>query len=165
MMALARFLSSVEIDAVYASPRARARQSAAILSRGQGLEPLIDERLTEIDFGQLEGKSYDEIARTNPELYDRWMNHPTHVKFPEGESFSEMRTRVLESLSEMRERHRNHNVAIVSHGGVHRIILALTLALKDEMIFRLGQDYASLSIVDDYEGECTVRLLNGVLSC
>lgn len=153
----------MELEAIYASPRQRAFESAEIVARTFGLEPRVDERLGEMDFGRIEGMRYDDVAREYPELYERWMHRPTEVEFPEGETFAEMRARVLAAFTELRSRHHDATVAIVSHGGVNRIVLADALGLFDEAIFRLGQTYAGLSVVDYYGTERVVRLLNGVV--
>lgn len=150
-------LESVAIDAVYTSPRRRARESAELLSS----EIVIDPRLSEIDFGELEGLSYDEAAERFPHLYKRWMEDPTAVKFPGGESFSEMRARVLEALSLVREVHEEQTVAIVSHGGVNRIVLAEALGVASRNIFHMEQSHAGVSIVDDLDGYSVVKLVNG----
>ncbi len=163
MTRLARSLEGMELEAIYASPRERALESADIVARTFGLEPRVDGRLSEMDFGRIEGMRYDDVAREHPELYERWMHRPTDVKFPEGESFAEMRVRVLAAFTELGSRHHDRTVAIVSHGGVNRIVLADALGLPDDAIFRLGQTYAGLSVVDYYGAECVVRLLNGVV--
>ena len=54
--------------------------------------------LREIDFEDFEGLPYDEIATRYPDLYRQWMETPTEVRFPNGESFREMRIRVLRSV-------------------------------------------------------------------
>lgn len=166
MRRLGRHIQTVKLDAIYASPRKRALQSARILARQSNVEPLVDERLSEMDFGRLEGMRYDVAQREYPELYARWMQQPTEVAFPGGESFGMMRKRVVAAFAEMRARHRGAMLAIVSHGGVNRILLAHALGLGDDAIFRLGQSYAGVSVVDYFdEASSVVRLLNGVVTC
>src|SRR5205814_3693793 len=93
--------------------------------------------LAELDFGELEGRRYDEIARDRPELYRQWMEAPTTVRFPGGESYADLRARVTAALAELRARHEGGVFALVAHGGVLRAALAEALALPDEAIFRL----------------------------
>lgn len=149
-------------DAVYTSPRRRAVESARLLARPHGREPIIDERLAEIDFGELEGLTYDEARARHPDVYAAWMSRPTEVTFPGGESFARMRERVLDAYAEIRERHGAGSgaVCLVSHGGVNRILLAEALGAPRENLFRIGQAYGSLSIIDHVEGTPVVSLLN-----
>jgi len=157
---VARCLRQAPLAAVYTSPRRRARESAEIVARSHELSPSVDERLGEIDFGQLEGMSYDEAAEKYPELYRAWMEQPTEVTFPDGESFDMMERRVLSAAADMRSRHRGQVVAIVTHGGVNRVLLRDALGLPKASIFRLDQSYAALSLVDYYEHAPVVRFVN-----
>lgn len=167
MARLAEALASVTIDAFYASPRRRALESVENL-RGK---PIVEPRLAEIDFGELEGLTYDEVAERYPRIYEEWMRVPTKVHFPGGESFKQMRRRVLQAVSEIREARKEQTVAIVSHGGVNRIVLAHALGVEASMIFRMEQSYAGVSVIDEIgetdgtdgtDGGCVVRVLNAV---
>ena len=157
---VARCLGQTPLGFVYTSPRRRARESAEIVARSHQLSPLVDERLAEIDFGQLEGMPYEEAAATYPELYRAWMEQPTEVTFPGGESFDMMEGRVLSAAAELRLRHREQVVAIVAHGGVNRILLRDALQMPKQSIFRLGQSYAAVSLIDYYHDTPLVRFVN-----
>ena len=149
--------SATTVDTVYTSPRRRARESAEILSG----EIVVDRRLSELDFGELEGLTYEEAAERFPHLYQRWMQQPTEVKFPGGEGFAEMKARVLDAISVIRDMHSHETVAIVSHGGVNRIVLAEALAIDARSIFHMDQSHAGVNIVDDFDDYSVVRLMNG----
>jgi alpha-ribazole phosphatase len=152
---LAEALARHEWDAVYSSPRLRARETAVAMNQ----DAVIDDDLREIDFGELEGRSYDEIAATDPELYRAWMERPTTVRFPGGESFAELKVRALQSLDRIRAAH--EAAVVVTHGGVLRAGLAAWLGMPDEAIFRLDQRYGGVTIVDWLDEVPLVRLMNG----
>ena len=155
---LAESLREVELEAVYVSPRLRAVQTAAAF----GSSPTVDDRLRELDFGRLEGRTYDEIEREQPELFRRWMETPTQVHFPGGESYAELRDRVAATLADVVAAHEGLTVALVSHGGVVRAALSVALGLPDERAFSLDVGYARVSVVDWFDGTAVVRLVNGV---
>jgi alpha-ribazole phosphatase len=157
MARVAEALESVSFDAVYASPRRRARESADIVAS----DVVVDERLGEIDFGELEGLTYEEAAKQYPYVYEQWMERPTEVTFPGGESFEEMRQRVVEAIDRIRADHREQTVAIVSHGGVNRILLAEALGIESRNIFHIGQSHAGVNVIDELDGFSIVRLMNG----
>jgi alpha-ribazole phosphatase len=157
---LAAALRAVELEAVYTSPRRRAVETAAPLAAPRGLEPVVDERLAELDFGELEGRTYDEIATTQPELYQAWMEAPTTVQFPGGDSYASLRQRALEAVAAMRAATPTGTAAVVTHGGVVRAILAGCLRMPDEAIFTLQQDYCGLSLVEWLDDVPLVRLVN-----
>src|SRR5580658_4388292 len=73
MAEIARYLKLESVSAIYTSPRSRALDSARIIAAGQSCPFEIEQDLREIDFGDLEGLSYDEIAARYPDLYQQWM--------------------------------------------------------------------------------------------
>jgi broad specificity phosphatase PhoE len=154
---LAPALARLGYDAVYASPRLRARETAAPLA----LEPIVVDDLREIDFGELEGRRYGEIERTDPELYRAWMERPTTVRFPGGESFADLRARALRAFDAIRGAH--ESAVVVTHGGAVRAGVAAWLGMPDESIFRLDQSYCGVTIVEWLDGTPIVRLLNADL--
>jgi broad specificity phosphatase PhoE len=154
---LGRAFARVELAAVYSSPRSRALETAKALAPA----PVALEALRELEFGELEGRAYDEIAAERPELYRCWMEAPTTVTFPGGEGWPDLRLRVVECLAELRARHAGEAFAVVAHGGVLRAALAEALALRDDAIFRLALDYACISVVDWLDSTPLVRLVNG----
>src|SRR5687767_1757968 len=121
-----RLLSGEPMAAIYTSPSRRAVESASL--RTADIPAVtVDERLREIDFGEFEGLTYDDIARRFPEKCEAWMTRPTDVAFPGGESFGGMSVRVLEAIADIRRLHRSETIVTVSHGGVNRIALAAAL--------------------------------------
>lgn len=156
---LAAELAPLRVDAVYASPRRRALDTARPIAAALRLAPIVDERLRELDFGELEGRRYEEIEREQPALYRAWMETPTRVRFPGGESFDDLRRRAVAACEEIRRRHTA--ALVVTHGGVVRAALAEWLALPEESIFRLDQRYGGVTVVDWIEETPVVRLVNG----
>jgi alpha-ribazole phosphatase len=157
---VAGYLKSEPITSIYTSPRSRARESASIIAAAVSHAVEVAEDLREIDFGHFEGLTYDEIAARYPDLYRKWMEKPTEVLFPNGESFAEMRTRVLKAFEAIQHKHDGETIAIVSHGGVNRIVLAGALKMPDACIFRLAQDYAAVNLLAFIDGVPVVQLLN-----
>ena len=99
---------------VYSSPLRRARQLAEALHPS----PIIDERLCEIDFGDWEGKTWDEIDRA---ALDRWAADVLHFVPPGGESVAQLQARVINFALDLRALNMGR-VAIVAHAGVMRAL-------------------------------------------
>lgn len=142
-------------DAVWTSPRLRARETAELLAATQH----VDDDLRELDFGELEGRTFDEIAVTQPELYRTWMETPTQVRFPGGESYADLKSRAVRSLERIHAAHRT--AVVVTHGGVIRAALSACLGIPDEAVFRIDLEYGGMTIVERVEGVPIVRLVNG----
>lgn len=154
-------LADLPITAVYTSPLRRARETAAPIARRHRLPLQTVDDLRELDFGECEGRSYDEIAETMPDLYARWMSAPTDVVFPRGESFLELRERVVAAAARIREREAGGTAVVVTHGGVCRAIAADALELAPAGLFRLAIGYARTVVIDWFGAEPVVCLLNG----
>lgn len=161
--AVGEVLRSHELEAVYSSPLQRAFDTARAVASAHGLEPIPREALRELDFGELEGMSHDEIASEHPKLYRFWMEDPFAVRFPGGEGLSDLRARVLPEVAGIRERHEGQAAAVVAHGGVLRVVLADTLDLPETAFFRLDQPYGAVSVVDWVEDVPIVRVAGAVL--
>ena len=150
----AQRLAGLECDAVYSSPRIRALDTARAITT----DVHVDDDLRELDFGTFEGRTYDEIAASEPELYRAWMERPTTVTFPGGESFALLKERALAALDRIRAA---HDIAVVvTHGGIIRAALAEWLSMPDAAIFRIDQSYCGISVVEWLDGVPIVRAVN-----
>ena len=156
-------LASFGVGALFSSPQRRALETARFIGARLDLEPTEHPGFAEIDFGEFEGRTYEEIAASEPALYRAWMDTPTAVRFPGGESFTDLRARVLPAVAEIRAAHAGSVVVLVAHGGVIRAVLAAALALPDDEIFGLPQDYGGVSIVDFSAAGAAVRAVNADL--
>jgi broad specificity phosphatase PhoE len=135
-------------DAVWTSPRLRARETAAPLAA----DPFVDDDLRELDFGELEGRTFDEIAASMPDLYREWMETPTRVRFPRGECWADLKERAVRSIARI-----EGDAIVVTHGGVIRAALSDWLAIPDEAVFRFELGYGGVTVVADG----IVRMVNG----
>lgn len=161
--ALAASLAGLGLAAVYASPLARALDTARPIAAAHGLEPSVLDALAELDFGEVEGLRVDEMEAERPELFRAWMDDTAQVRFPGGEGLADLRGRVLPALVEIRARHERQAVAVVAHGGVIRVVLADALGLGDGALFRLDQAEGGVSVVDWLDGVPLLRVANATL--
>lgn len=154
-------LRALAPEMIYTSCSKRAIDSAKAIANEISIRVKRVPALNEMHFGVFEGLSFDEIKMRHPEQYRRWMEHPTRIKFPCGESFAEMRARVLSFLNQLSRAQLQRNVLVISHAGVNRIIVANALKLPWKQIFRIDQRYAGISIIDYFRDTAVVRLVNG----
>ncbi len=101
----------VPFDAVYASPLTRARKLANYCGYP---EPILDERLMEMNMGNWEMQRYEEITDT---YLEKWYADYMHLPTPGGEGFPQVYQRVAAFLDELKTTN-YHRVAIFAHGGV-----------------------------------------------
>jgi alpha-ribazole phosphatase/probable phosphoglycerate mutase len=155
---LAQALRGTRLAAVYSSPLARARETAALLRDGRNGAAILVADLREIDFGDVDGLGFDELPT---ELQSTLLHKPTRVRFPGGESYEDLQKRVCAALGEIVAAHADEVVAVISHAGAIRAALATWLHMADEAVFRLDQRHASVNVVDWTDGVPLVRLVNG----
>lgn len=116
-LALAAAFRSLPIDAVYASPLARAMQTAAPIADALGLPVQTDDRLKEINAGVFQGVLWSEIEAHSPDLAAKWREQDPDFVIPGGESRRMLGIRGRAALEAIRaSEHRQ--VVVVSHGGV-----------------------------------------------
>jgi len=154
-------LAKESISHIYSSGLRRALDTARIVAEPHGLVVQTIDELAEIDFGHLEGLSYEEIEKRSPDVFQLWMTRPTEIQFPDGESFRQMSLRVIAALDVLLSRHRNQSIAVVAHAGVIRIILCKALSIPDKEVFRLAQRYGAINRITWSEHGPIVELMNG----
>jgi len=155
------FLSRFSLNHVYTSALSRCIESGSIIAKPHRLPIKPVEGLNEIHFGLWQGLSFDEISRMYPDDFRKWLSDPEVHSPPEGETLRDAKKRIDTAVSRIITGHRGENVAVVAHGGVLRILLCSVLDLKLSLLFRLGQDYGGISIIDVYDDNiATVKMLN-----
>jgi len=119
------------------------------------------EGLLDVDFGQWQGLSPEEVSQRYPDLYRAWVEAPHTVHFPGGESLDDVRTRIMAGLNEVVGRHPGQAVALVSHTVANRVLLCAILGLGNDHFWRLGQDTCAVNVFDvEEDGTFTLLLLN-----
>lgn len=102
-------------DVLLTSPLGRARQSAEILSRVVGIEPVVSERLLERSFGIGEGMTYEQWHQRYSKL----------DSIPGAESELSVFRRSQKLLDEIQLEHQGKKVLVVTHGALIRFVLNL----------------------------------------
>jgi len=136
------------LKAVYCSGLSRALKSAQIIARPYGIEPVIVEDLKERSFGVWEGMTFDEIKEKWPDAFNAWAENPLKFSPIEGENTLEIKERAMKAFNKIVNKHKDEEIAIVSHGGITRVILCEMLGMPLENIFRIEQDFAALNIIE-----------------
>jgi broad specificity phosphatase PhoE len=155
---LAERLGGLDIAAVYTSPLTRAAETAAAVAARHGLTPLVRDELREIDLGEVDGLTFEQYPL---ELQAALLNAPATVRFPGGESYEQLRRRVVGVLGEIVAQHDGETVVVLSHAGAIRAALATWLSVAEEASFRIDQRLAAVNVVDWIDGVPLVRLVNG----
>ena len=148
------------IDAVVASPLRRTRETAEIVAGAVGVPIAFDRDLVELDFGDLEGLTFDEARAKHPLAARRFMTDIA-VAAPGGESISDVATRVARSRRRILDDHAGKTVLVVSHVTPIKLFLAAGLGVGPEVVHRVFLEAASLSTVTwSSDDRASVRVVN-----
>ena len=149
------------LDAIVSSPLERAMETAQPIAEAQDKPLVIDERITELDFGGWAGQSFEELYETD---YWRNFNRQRSLNWPtDGESLMEVQTRAWRSISAAAETYGDDStVAMVTHGDVVRSVLLLVLGMSIDHIHRLEISPTSVSEILIGEHNPVVRRINQI---
>ena len=141
-----RKLSSISFYGIYCSDLVRSLETARIIAQKRGMSICSLTELREIHLGGWEGLSVTEVRQRFPGEYERRGENFPDYRPPNAESFSDLRRRIVpvfeRIVSDM-----EGNVLIVGHAGVNRTILCHVLGMPLANLFRLEQQWGSLSIL------------------
>jgi alpha-ribazole phosphatase len=126
---------------IYTSPLSRCLQLADYLATKLAVPVVKDERLKELNFGTWEMKQWDEIDKIS---LDKWMADFVNGSPPQGESFTELATRVSVFKSEV-DTQPEQKIIVVTHDGVIRSLLCEKKGIPLRDAFSLPCHYASIT--------------------
>ncbi len=159
---LAEYLKGVSLDQTFASDLTRARDSAGIICRDRNIKPVLLPAFREMNMGDWDGKSWEEIKKRNPGVNPRFFYNLKQFHFPGGENWSQFRIRVLKGMKTLLKESQGKNILLAAHAGVNRIILAQALGLRYRNMFRMDQSYACLNIIEYFEKGSKVVSMNSI---
>ncbi len=133
-----------------ASPMLRTQQTARAVVGSSGLAVVTDADLREMDFGDWEGLTSEEVERRYPGGQDEWAAPTDHTRFPGGESLGEFELRVARAQRRIVEREAE-TVFVFAHGGVIRALACGLLGFGRDYFWFLRVQPASVVRVDVFE--------------
>jgi probable phosphoglycerate mutase len=146
---LAERLRTVGLQAIYASPLGRALETARIVGRAVGMDPIEREGLREIAHGHWEGLSRHDVEARFAEEYAAWEADPFSFAPEGGESGVAVLARALPVVREIVTRHQGQRVLVVSHKATIRLVLSSLLGFDGRGYRdRLDQAPACLNVLD-----------------
>ncbi|MEW9671993.1 histidine phosphatase family protein [Ammoniphilus sp. 3BR4] len=114
-------LSNLAIHRIYSSDLARCMETARLLGQMLNLVPNAIPSLRELDFGEWDGRTYEQIVQTNRSQVEAWYSNPFDCSPPGGETLHAFGQRVDRWLNRLfQDTSEGETIALVSHGGVIR---------------------------------------------
>ena len=106
------FLKSEKIDLILCSPLKRAIQTAEIVNQGRNIRMIIDERISERDFGEFEGRSNTDFD------FNAFWSYKQNLKYDKAENISDFFGRVYNFLDSIKTEYAGKRILVVAHGGI-----------------------------------------------
>ena len=144
---LATVLQNSQASTIYTSPSKRTHQTAMIIATALSLEVNTTPLLKDIDYGVWSGALLADLIKDDPDLFEQWEKDPSSVRFPEGESLLDLRTRISVFMDEITEKHSSDTVVVVTHESPIISMLAVALDIPDSSHRNFHADNASLTVL------------------
>ncbi len=153
--ALAQSLGKLPIKAIYSSTLERAVETAEPTARALKIKIQVQPALMDGDTGEWTGKEIKKLSKLP--VWKVVQAAPSRVRFPGGESFLELQTRIVGEIERIAHAHKKDMVAVVYHGDPIKLTIAYYLGLPMDQFQRLSIDSGSVSML--VVGEVGARLL------
>lgn len=140
-----RIAALKKVDAVYASPLERTRETAAPIAKALGTRVRTNKGLLECEFGAWTGRSLKDLNKL-PE-WTTVQRYPSGFRFPDGESFAEMQQRMVTTLQKLASVHPGETVVAVSHADPIKAAVAHALGTHLDLFQRIVVSPCSVSAI------------------
>jgi phosphoserine phosphatase len=159
----ARLLAATRIDAVWSSPLARARDTAAIIAGPHRLAVHESEAFREMGFGDWEGLTRDEVRERFPEAHRAWAETPHEATWPGAETLAAVRARALAGLEALRAAHTGQTICLVSHGITGRLLILEALGLGLDRLWSFHLSSTGISELEFRDDWTTLHRMNSLV--
>ena len=147
-------LANYKVDGIYSSPMSRAAETVRKVADTLNLPIVLVQDLIELNGGDWEGVTFEDIAKRDPEFFNHWCEHKGTVRCPNGESMEDAGRRAYKALTEICENNDGKTLVIASHGGVIRSLQCLFYGIDlSNFNSTAWMPNASISIVEYDKGK------------
>ena len=133
------------VDAVYASPLERTRETAAPIAKATGHKVKVDKGLLECDFGEWTGAKLADLRKRKE--WQAVQRYPSGFRFPGGESFTEMQLRMVGAVERLGAAHRGKTIVVVSHADTIKAATAHALGTHLDLFQRIVVSPCSVTAI------------------
>ena len=143
-------IGSLPIRAIVRSPLLRCRRTVEPLAAALGLEPIVDERISEVDYGEWTGRKIGDLVKEP--LWAVVQQQPSAAVFPDGEGLAHVQARAVAAVREhdrrLAEEHDGDVLWLAcTHGDVIKAVVADALGTHLDSFQRITADPASMSVI------------------
>jgi len=156
----AEYFRGKRVDAIYSSPTSRAIQTAEKIALVLGLKVAPHSGITDMSFGDWEGRPIKEVEKSDPDRFRLWEEEPHLLKVPGGETLDEVRVRAMAALEEVIASHAQGTVILVSHRVITKVLICAILGLDPSHFWQIDQDTTAINLIRFKDGRYALSLMN-----
>ncbi|MCS6906815.1 MAG: histidine phosphatase family protein [Anaerolineales bacterium] len=149
-----------QVSAIYSSPLSRALRTAEAIATYSSVPVQPHPNLTDINYGDWQGLSPEEVAQRWKDELDRWYHQPHLCRIPNGESLEDVRQRILQAIRLLAKQHLGQTIVVVGHTVINRVLLLAILGLGNDRFWHLRQATCAINVFEEEEGDFTLVSLN-----
>jgi probable phosphomutase (TIGR03848 family) len=143
-------IGELPIRAVVSSPLLRCRRTIEPLAEALGIQPIIDDRFAEVDYGEWTGRKIGDLVKEP--LWGVVQAHPSAAVFPGGEGLAQVQARAVAAVRDhdarLAEQHGGDALWLAcTHGDIIKAVVADALGLHLDGFQRVSADPASMSVI------------------
>ena len=127
-------MGAKRITAIYSSPLERTKETARAISKEVGIKVKQDRGLLELDVGDWTGRKLSQLRKLN--AWSAVQKYPSGFRFPNGESFVEMQTRMSDTVARLVTNHPGETIVAVSHADPIRALVAHSMGTHLDLFQR-----------------------------
>lgn len=151
-------LGKGRVKAVYASPLERTRETAAPIAKATGLRVRRNAGLLELDVGDWTGRKLSALRKLK--AWSTVQRYPSGFRFPGGESFLEMQSRIAGTIDDLAAQHAGQTIVAVSHADPIRALVAHTMGTHLDLFQRIVVSPCSVTAILYTSGGPVVLAVN-----
>jgi len=159
----ARLLAATPLDAVWSSPLARARDTAALIAAPHRLAVQETAAFREMGFGEWEGLTRDEVRERFADAHRAWVETPQEAIWPGAETLAAVRTRALAGLAALRAAHQGQTICLVTHGITGRLLILEALGLGPDRLWSFHLSSTGISELEFRDDWTTLHRMNSLI--
>ena len=146
--------------AVQTSPLERCVTTGQLIATACGLEATVSDSLEDLNYGDWQWKTWDEVKERWPAGYEQWRSTPHLMRFPFGESLQDIVLRSADAFRAAIQSFPDDLIVLVGHDSVNRALLLQLLDQPLSAYWRLAQDPCCINVIEYKGGQITVKSIN-----
>ena len=153
-------MKNMDIDEIYSSPLKRAYETARPAAEAKGMEIKTMDCFKEINFGEWEGMTSEEISAKYGKEFGEFLKNPEEMPFSGEGSFKNVEKRIDKGFEKILEGKNGKSIAVVTHGGIIRIAVKYLLGIEGQWFNKTWIDNTSITLVEIHKNYNLLRVLN-----